>query len=93
MDKSLPFLGYGSPEKLEEALNAENGPDFMIIRETLLNAIVCSSLSISRMARVPSGTTYGWVIYEGDIFPNDVDPHPGPCAEHPETHKHYLFNC
>lgn len=40
----------------------------------------------------PSGTTNGWKLSEDKTFKGGA-PNPCPCDQHPETRKHYLFNC
>jgi len=90
------FMGYGSPEALEAAITAEEGDDFTVYREGLLNASVCSSLgleaTVERMARRISGTTVGWILSEDENFATGQS-NPCPCEQQPKTHQHYLFNC
>jgi len=92
------FLGYGSPEALEEAIKASKAEDddFIIYAEGLGNASVCSSLPLEevkeRMAAVITGLAGGWVFAEGERFSDDRD-NPCPCNQRPATHKHYLFHC
>ena len=54
------FAGYGSPEKLEKAITAEEDERFTVYTEGLCYASVCSNLPqeevIARMRRRPSGT-------------------------------------
>lgn len=40
----------------------------------------------------PSGTTNGWKISEDTNF-RQGKPNPCQCDQHPETRKHYLFEC
>ena len=93
---SESFLGYGSPEALEQAIKAGEGEDFTIYRQGICMASVCSSLgkeeTVSRMASIPSGTTAGWLFCDNETF-HTGEPNPCPCNEKPETHKHYLFEC
>jgi hypothetical protein len=60
-----------------------------------LSCSVCSSLSpeetIKRVNELhPSGTTNGWVISDQEKFASG-EPHPCPCQDHPDTHKHYYL--
>lgn len=87
------YAGYGSPEKLEQAIRAEEGPDF-IVHEALCFATVCSDLPQeeveARMHRRPCGTRTGWAFSEAEFSPGI--PNPCPCKDNPDTHKHYLFS-
>ncbi len=64
-----------------------------------LSASVCAdnSLTPDEVERIfnlvsPSGTTNGWKISEDTYFAQGK-PNPCPCDQHPETRKHYLFEC
>lgn len=89
------FMGYGSPQALEDAIKEGEGPDFMVYGEGLLYASVCSSLPQeeveARMAARPCGTSMGWTISEAEEFA-DGQSNPRPCDTDPETRKHYLFD-
>lgn len=64
-------------------------PDFSWIRESILAAIACTSLSDEEaQARVPfAGTRFGWQLTD------DPRNAPVPCLESPETHRHIVFEC
>lgn len=70
--------------------------EFVIYSEGIVCASVCSSLPIeevkARMAAHFTGTSSQWTLSEDPTFKGG-EPNPCPCNEHPETHKHYLFNC
>ena len=89
------FMGYGSPERLEQAITAEEGEDFVVYGEGLIYASVCSSLAqdevVARMHRRLCGTHAGWGL--SDKAFKTGEPNPCPCDNQPETHKHYLFEC
>ncbi len=90
------FMGYGSPQALEESLKDDDGGHFVIYTEGLIHASVCTdrpqSEVIAFMANRVSGTTGGWSLSEKETF-STGEPNPCPCDKKPETHKHYLFNC
>ena len=90
------FIGYGSPEALEAAITAEEGDDFTIYSEGLVNASVCSSLgleeTVARMQRRISGTDAGFILSENKNF-STGQTNPCPCERNPKTHQHYLFHC
>ena len=89
------FMGYGSPEKLEAAITAEEGDEFVVYSEGLVNASVCSSLglkeTVDRMGRRLNGVN-GWYLSEDKEFAAG-QPNPCPCDRNPKTHQHYLFHC
>ena len=81
----MSFLGYGSPEALEEAIKQSEGEqniDFTIYAGGLLSALVCSSLSQDevekRMKQVITGTKAGWSFAKGENF-TAGEPNPCPC--------------
>lgn len=93
------FLGYGSPEALEEAIKKSKGEqskDFIIYDDGLVSASVCSSLPQEevekRMKRVITGVTGGWRFANDGNF-SSGEANPCPCNQQPKTHKHYLFHC
>lgn len=87
------FMGYGSPEKLEEAINASESEEFTVYSEGLCFASVCSTLSQEeterRMAQRLCGTTNGWTLADGPF--ETGQPNLTPCNNNPTTHMHYLF--
>ena len=89
------FMGYGSPEKLEAAITSEEGDNFVVYGEGLINASVCSSLgkdeTVARMGRRLNGVN-PWFLSEDKNFATG-QPHPCPCEQNPKTHQHYLFHC
>lgn len=82
------FMGHGSPQALEAALDAKD-EHFEVAREDLLFSIACSDLPqeevVQRMANRPSGTSAGWVLAEHPLQGS-------PCREKPGF-KHYIFEC
>lgn len=66
--------------------------DFDITRCNVFSTQVCTSLDTEAATKLlnekhPSGTDAGW-------FPSDRDnAQPVPCSEHPETHRHILYDC
>lgn len=40
----------------------------------------------------PAGTRHGWKLSKDRHF-SGGEPNPCPCDQHPETRKHYLFEC
>ncbi len=82
------YMGYGSPQALEAALNIKD-EHIQIIKETLLYTQVCSDLPqtevVARMAQRISGTSGGWQLSGG--IEQGVQ-----CSEKPGF-KHYLFEC
>ena len=95
----MGFLGYGSPEALEEAIKKSEGEQddvFVIYASGLVLASVCSSLPQDevekRMKQVITGTRAGWCFAKGESFA-DGEPKPSPCNEPPKTHNHYLIQC
>lgn len=95
MNKRKPFMGYGSPEALEQAIKRDESDDFVVYGEGLLYASVCSSFSqeivIERMSRRICGTTNGWQFSEETFKGGESNP--CPCSDNPETHQHFLFIC
>ncbi len=94
-EERIPYLGYGSPEALEAAINENQGPEFQCF-DTMFYSTVCSSLSQeeveARMAARPCGTKSGWTFCEGDLPEKwEGRPNPCPCDDDPETHQHFLF--
>lgn len=90
------FLGYGSPEKLEAAIKAQEDERLVVYTEGLCFASVCSDLAVEevaqRMKTRISGTTHGWGFSKNETF-KDGEPNPCPCNRKPNTHKHFLFEC
>ena len=88
------FMGFGTPEALEDAITAGDGPEFMVYSEGLLYAWVCSPLHHSevesRMASRPCGTRHGWTLSDHSELASG-ESNPCPCEDDPETRKHYLF--
>ncbi len=84
--KRKAFLGYGSPAGLEAAIKAVEDEHFMVVKETICFAVVCSDLPEeaveARMRSRPCGTSGGWQLCK--------EGNPVACNEKP-THKHYLF--
>lgn len=71
--------------------------EFEIYAEGLVCTSVCTSLSVEeatvRLNQLrPSGIMSQWVKSEDKTFISG-EPNPCPCNTHPDTHKHYLFNC
>ena len=90
------FMGYGSPEKLEQAITAQEETGiFEVYLEGLVSASVCSSLSqeetIARMKARITGITSRWELSIKPFRTGETNP--CPCNNHPDTHKHYLFVC
>lgn len=77
--------------EMEAAVKAREGDDFHVIAEHLLYLQVCTTLddeaATARANTVPSGTSHGWVLCAGE------GRAPVRCADHPETHRHLLFEC
>jgi hypothetical protein len=71
-------------------------PGVAIYSQGLCFASVCSALPIedvkAAMATVPTGVSSAWTLSDEKEFANG-QPHPCPCEDLPETHKHYLFSC
>ena len=86
------FMGYGSPEKLNAAITAEEDEAFVVYSEGLLFASVCSNLPQeeveSRMRRRINGTTGGWNLSDENFSGGESNP--CQCTDH-EDRKHYLF--
>lgn len=93
MENEGSFLGYGSPEALEQAIKKDESSEFQV-HEGIAYARVCTSLSkeeaVARMRRRPSGTSHGWVFADEPF--SDATPNPCPCDKLP-NHTHYLFAC
>ncbi len=70
-----------------------NPPEFVVYSDGIVYQSVCSSLgdeeTLQRMQGTVSGTSNGWQFAK-EPFRNG-EPNPCPCDQHPETHKHYLF--
>lgn len=65
----------------------------------LLTASVCAENSLTpqevqdEFNKIsPAGTMNGWKISDDTHF-REGATNPCPCDTHPETRKHYLFNC
>jgi hypothetical protein len=65
----------------------------------LLAASVCADNSLTPQEvedefnrTNPAGTTNGWKLSEDTHFRQGAT-NPCPCDQHPETRKHYLFEC
>lgn len=78
-------------EQIEAAEPTQRTPEFTRLRENLVSIQVCTSLSdeeaTARANLVPSGTVHGWVLTE------DPAAAPVACADHPDTHRHLVFEC
>ena len=71
-------------------------PEFWVYAMGVCYASVCSSLgeaeTVGRMnSERPTGIGHPWrkarqAFHRGE-------PNPCPCNRHPDTHKHYLFEC
>ena len=67
--------------------------EFTVLREHLLFLQICTSLPLDEATerlnreRPPGTENNRWVLCEDD------NCKPVPCADHPETHTHYVFNC
>lgn len=71
--------------------------DFEVYSLGLVAASVCSSLSLEETKKRlneehPTGIESQWELSKDKQF-RGGQPNPCPCDQHPETHKHYLFNC
>ncbi len=60
-------------------------------------ASVCTSLSVDEATErlnkeYPTGISSQWKLSTDTVFASGT-PMPCICPDHPETHKHYLFNC
>lgn len=70
--------------------------EFTRYAEGLFGASACTSLSdedaLARMNLAPSGTSGGWQMSEQTEFPTG-EPHPCPCEDKPDTHRHIYFEC
>ena len=63
----------------------------------LCKASVCSTLTLKETGRrlnsdYPTGIASNWIPASSPTS-SDWKPNPRPCDHHPETHKHYLFEC
>lgn len=71
--------------------------DFHVYAMGLCNASVCTSLTDEQAtARInetnPTGIARTWQLSDNSTFAGG-DPHPCPCNEKPDTHRHLLFSC
>jgi len=69
-------------------------PYFVVYSEGLCCASVCSNLHVSIVAarmRERSTGVSPWELSKEKFSSGQENP--CPCDGHPETHKHYLFNC
>ena len=71
--------------------------DFHAYSVGICYASACTSLPIEEAtARLndehPTGISSQWAPSTAPTF-RQGSPNPCPCPDHPETHKHYLFNC
>ena len=70
--------------------------DFQAYAVGICNASVCSNLTLEETTRQlnrehPTGIGK-WELSQEPTFAAG-EPQPCPCNLHPETHKHYLFEC
>lgn len=70
--------------------------EFVVYSHGLIYASVCTSLSAEEATTrinelYTAGTTNGWKLADESFRTGEANPHP--CHDHPDTHKHYLFNC
>lgn len=67
--------------------------DFQVYAQGLCYASVCTSLTNEQATAHmgPSGTSRGWQVSDENFA--DGTPNGSPCPEHPETHRHVLFDC
>lgn len=70
---------------------------FWIYNWGLLYASVCSSLSLEETTEqinreLPTGIKSPWRLSSDKTF-HTGETNPCACQQHPDTHKHYLFNC
>ena len=76
-------------DQMEAGLADQERDDFQRLQEMLLSVQVCTSLpdeeATARMNLTPSGTSGGWQLSE--------ELKPVPCAAHPDTHRHLIFDC
>ena len=81
-------------EQVAAAAGGQQTPEFYRYGEGLCYASACTSLSdaeaIARMNEVPAGTANGWQLSTDGTFA-DGTPHPHPCPDNPDTHRHLLF--
>lgn len=71
--------------------------DFAIYSYGIVYCSVCSSLSIEETTKRvnkenPTGSELRWQLSKNPTFASGT-PHPCPCHDAPDTHKHYLFVC
>lgn len=71
--------------------------DFIAYAVGLCCASVCTSLPIEEATKRlntehPTGVTSLWEPSKDPTF-SGGQSNPCPCDQHPDTHKHYLFNC
>lgn len=82
------------PRALLESYNAARPrfaqDNFMRIGESLAQMLVCTSMTdaevILHLVDLPSGTSAGWRLLEGQ-----PEPPAGRCPNRPETHRHLLI--
>jgi hypothetical protein len=72
-------------------------PAFEAYAVGITHASVCTSMPLEEAteelnATHPTGIESQWSLSENTHFASGK-PNPCPCEDHPETHKHYLFNC
>lgn len=74
----------------------ERGDEFVAYAVGLLCMSVCTSLTPEEATQRlnmehPTGITSRWAVADEEFAGGESNP--CPCPDHPETHKHYLFNC
>ena len=81
---------------MEAAAPLMDTPEFTRYTEGIFGATVCTSLddaeALARMNLAPSGTRHGWQMSDQTEFPGGP-PHPCPCEDKPDTHRHIYFEC
>ncbi len=71
--------------------------EFTLYGHGLCYVSVCTSLSVPEATKrlnqeAPTGIESAWALSEDKTF-SGGEPNSCICPDHPETHKHYLFNC
>jgi hypothetical protein len=71
--------------------------DFTAYSVGLVSASVCTNLSLKEANQRlneehPTGIDSEWSLSKDKTFASG-EPNPCQCEQHPETNKHYLFNC
>lgn len=74
-----------------------NSNEFTAYSVGIVSASVCTSLPVeAATARLnqehPTGISSKWELSKDTTFAGG-EPMPCICPDHPETHKHLLFNC